>query len=138
MRATPEELILVARSYVGTKFHANARLPGVGLDCIGVIVCAARACGLRHTDMAAYPMRPNGQLTVVLNAQLVRVPDALAGDVLLMSFAGEPHHVALFTGPTIIHAYITVKRCVEQPMVDLWQQRVRGVYRFREFACQAQ
>lgn len=137
MSATPADLIAVARSYINTPFHPNARLPGVGLDCIGVLVCAARACGLSHTDIAAYPLRPNGQLTLALNTQLVRVPDAMAGDVLLMSFSGEPHHVALFTGSSIIHAYITVKRCVEQPMAELWQKRIRGVYRFREFACPA-
>lgn len=137
MTATPADFISAARGYVKTPFHHGGRLPGVGLDCIGVIVCAAATCGLLHSDIEAYPLRPNGQLTLALNTQLVRVPDALAGDVLLMSFSGEPHHVALFTGPTIIHAYITVKRCVEQPMADLWQKRIRGVYRFREFACPA-
>ncbi len=134
MTATPSDVIAAARGSVGTPFHHGGRLPGVGLDCIGVIVCAASACGLLHSDMAAYPLRPNGQLRENLNVQLVEVPYALAGDVLLMSFGGEPHHVALFTGPTIIHAYITVKKCIEQPMADLWNKRVRGVYRFREFA----
>lgn len=138
MTATPADLIAAARSYVGSPFHHGGRLPGVGLDCIGVIVCAASACGLLHCDVEAYPLRPNGQLRMSLDAQLVGVPSALAGDVLLMSFSEEPHHVALFTGPTIIHAYITVKRCVEQPMAELWEKRVRGVYRFREFACPAQ
>lgn len=135
MNATPTHLIQTARGYLNTPFHHQGRLPGVGLDCIGVIVCAAAACGLLHADVAAYPLRPNGQLRMNLDLQLVRVPSALAGDVLLMSFSEEPHHVALFTGDTIIHAYITVKKCVEQPMVPLWQQRVRGVYRFREFSC---
>lgn len=138
MTATPGDLIAVARSYTKTPFHHGGRLPGVGLDCIGVIVCAASACGLLHCDVAAYPLRPNGQLRESLDAQLVAVPDALPGDVLLMSFSEEPHHVALFTGETIIHAYITVRKCVEQPMVELWEKRVRGVYRFREFAWTAQ
>lgn len=134
MNATPADLIAAARGFCGTPFHHAGRLPGVGLDCIGVIVCAAATCGLLHADEEAYPLRPNGQLRLSLDAQLVSVPDAAAGDVLLMSFSGEPHHVALFTGPTIIHAYITVKRCIEQPMAELWHKRTRGVYRFREFA----
>lgn len=132
---TPNHLVIAARSYVGTPFHHGARLPGVGLDCIGVVVCAASACGLPHIDQAAYPLRPNGQLRTALDSQLVRVPSASAGDVLLMSFDGEPHHVALFTGAanTIIHAYATVRKCIEQPMADIWQSRVHGIYRFREF-----
>ena len=138
MIATPADLIKVARTYVKTPFHHQGRLPGIGLDCIGVIVCAAAACGLLHCDVAAYPLRPNGQLLENLNVQLVAVPNRMAGDVLLMSFGGEPHHVALFTGETIIHAYITVKRCIEQPMAELWEKRVRGVFRFKEFVCLTQ
>ena len=129
---TPDKIIDAARSYVDTPFHHGGRLPGVGLDCIGVIVCAARAAGLRHHDVEAYPLRPNGQLTVELNAQLDRVTIALPGDVLQMTFGGEPHHVAIYTGYTLIHAYATVRRCVEQPMALAWWDRVCGIYRFRE------
>lgn len=130
---TPELFIAAARSFVGTPFHPGGRLPGVGLDCIGVGICAARQCGLPHRDVAAYPLRPNGQLTRELDAQLVRVSDARKGDVLLMSFEDEPHHIAIYTGPTIIHAYMSVKKCVEQPMVDYWLEKVRRVYRLKEF-----
>lgn len=129
-----DDFILAARGYVGTKFHHGGRLPGVGLDCIGVLICAAKAAGLPHRDVAAYPLRPNGQLPIELDAQLVRVSVAQAGDVLLMAFDAEPHHVALYTGNTIIHAYATVRRCVEQPMVAAWWQKVRGIYRFKDFA----
>jgi cell wall-associated NlpC family hydrolase len=131
-----QALIEAARGYVGTRFHANARLPGVGLDCIGVIVCAALAAGLKPRDQDAYPMRPNGQLRAQLEAQLLRVTTARPGDVLLMRWRGdvEPHHLALYTGPTLIHAYATVRRCVEQPMVQAWWDCVAGVYRFAEFA----
>ncbi len=134
MTTTPDDLIGAARSYVGTKFHPLGRLPGVGLDCIGVIVCAAIACRLKHTDMAAYPMRPNGQLHIALNVQMLRVATAAPGDVLEMSFGGDPHHVALFTGETLIHAYTAVRKCVEQPMAAAWWRKVRGIYRFRELA----
>lgn len=129
-----DDFILAARSYVSTPFHHGGRLPGVGLDCIGVLVCAAKQVGLPHRDVAAYPLRPNGQLPIELDAQLVRVPVAHPGDVLLMAFDAEPHHVALYTGDTIIHAYASVRRCVEQPMVDAWWSKVHGVYRFKEFA----
>lgn len=134
---TPEDIILAARQTVGTPFHHGGRLPGVGLDCIGVVVCAAAACGLLHRDQAAYPLRPNGQLRISLDAQLVSVPEAMAGDVLLMTFGDEPHHVAIYTGLTLIHAYASVRRCVEQPMVKAWWDRVRGIYRFKELTCQA-
>jgi cell wall-associated NlpC family hydrolase len=129
-----QALIAAARSYEGTRFHANARLPGVGLDCIGVIVCAALAVGLKPRDLDAYPMRPNGQLRTQLDQQLLRVEHAAPGDVLLMRWREdvEPHHVALYAGATLIHAYATVRKCVEQPMVQAWWDCVMGVYRFPE------
>ena len=133
---TAEDFIDAARSYVGSPFHHAGRLPGVGLDCIGVVVCAANACGFAHRDEAAYPLRSNGQLRINIDAQLVRVRDAMAGDVLLMSLGDDEHHVALYTGSTIIHAYAAVRRCVEQPMADIWWPKVRGIYRFRELAAQ--
>ncbi len=40
-----EDFVRVARSYIGTPFHHQGRLPGVGLDCAGVIVCALAECG---------------------------------------------------------------------------------------------
>lgn len=132
-----DDVILAARSYVGTPFHHGGRLPGVGLDCIGVIACAAKEAGIAHRDMLAYPMRPNGQLRTELSAQLDRVESAQPGDVLEMTFGGEPHHVALYTGPTLIHAYATVRRCVEQPMVQIWWDRITGIYRFKEALSQA-
>jgi len=135
---TPQQFIAAARASVGTPFRHEARLPGVGLDCIGVAVCAAIACGLVHRDIKAYPLRPNGQLIRELDAQLVLVAQrsmegARPGDILAMQFEGTPHHIAIYTGATIIHAYIAAHKCVEQPMVDYWRSMVQRVYRFREF-----
>ena len=132
---TPQEFIVAARGYVGTPFHHGGRLPGVGLDCIGVAVCAAAACGLAHRDVSAYPLRPNGQLPRELDAQLVRVRGAWRpGDILAMQFEAEPHHIAIYTGPTIIHAYAKARKCVEQPIVQHWRDMTKRVYRFPEFA----
>lgn len=126
------EISTAALAMVGTPFHAQGRLPGIGLDCIGVVVCVARQVGLPHTDVAAYPMRPNGMLAPLLDAQLVRVYRApREGDVLLMSFAGEPHHVAVMVdGSRIVHAYATVRKCVVQSFTDHWRAKVRAVYEF--------
>ncbi len=126
------EISAAALAMVGTPFHAQGRLPGVGLDCIGVVVCLARHFNLPHTDVAAYPLRPNGMLMPLLDAQLVRVHrEPQEGDVLLMSFAGEPHHVAVMVGGgRIVHAYATVRKCVVQSYTDHWRAKVRAVYQF--------
>lgn len=126
------EISAAALAMVGTPFHAQGRLPGVGLDCIGVVVCIARQLSIPHSDLTAYPMRPNGMLQPLLGAQLVRVHrEPQEGDVLLMSFVGEPHHVAVMVeGDRIVHAYATVRKCVLQSYTDHWRSKVRAVYEF--------
>jgi cell wall-associated NlpC family hydrolase len=126
------EISAAALAMVGTKFHAQGRLPGVGLDCIGVVVCVARQLEIPHWDIPAYSMRPDGQLMPALAAQLERVQgEPQEGDVLLMSFDKEPHHVAIVVdGGRIVHAYSTVRKCVVQEYTDHWRSKVRAVYRF--------
>lgn len=127
-----DDLSDAALSMVGTPFHAQARAPGVGLDCIGVIVCAAMACGFEVKDRTAYPMRPNGELQGELESHLVRVRgEPQKGDVLMMAFDAEPHHVAMVVSyGRIVHAYATVRKCVVQPYTDYWREKTRAVYRF--------
>jgi cell wall-associated NlpC family hydrolase len=129
---TPSEITAAALSMVGTPFHAQGRLPDVGLDCLGVVVCVARICGIPHQDRAAYPMRPNGELMPELDRQFTRVHgEPQESDVLLMAFEGEPHHVAIVISDNrIVHAYSTVRKCVVQTYTDYWRAKVRAVYRF--------
>lgn len=126
------ELTAAALSLVGTPFHAQGRMPQVGLDCIGVIVCVARACGIPVVDRVAYPMRPNGELQGELDARMVRVEgEPQEGDVLMMAFAGEPHHVAmLIADDRIVHGHVRARRCVVQSYTDYWRGVTRAVYRF--------
>lgn len=88
-------------SYVGTPFHHQGRLPGVGLDCPGPIICAARHHGLvaPNFDVTAYSRIPDG---VTLQAHCetymdrVQLDDAQPGDVILAGFRnGPPQHLGV-------------------------------------------
>lgn len=130
-----KKLIAAAESMLGTPFHAQGRMPGIGLDCIGLVVCAARQCGFEPADRAAYPMRPDGTLQPALEVQLVRVYGAPEpGDVLLMVIDGtQPHHVALYAGDDqIIHAHVKARRVVKQDYTQQLRQMVVATYRFPE------
>jgi cell wall-associated NlpC family hydrolase len=131
---TPAQITAAALSMVDTPFHAQGRLPGVGLDCIGVMVCAALACGIPIKDRTDYPLRANGELKKELEARLTRVYGApQEGDILMMRWTGEPHHVAIYISENrIVHAYVGVGKCVVQTYNDYWREKVRGVYRFPE------
>ena len=131
---TPDQITAAALALVGTPFHAQGRAPGVGLDCIGVAVCTALACGVSVQDRIDYPLKPNGELKGELEARLTRVRgEPQEGDLLMMSFDAEPHHVAIFiSGFRIVHAYaaLRVRKVVVQDYTDYWRSKVRAVYRF--------
>ena len=131
---TKTEIEAAALSLLGTPFAANQRAPGVGMDCIGVLVCVARLCGIPHIDRVDYPMQPNGELQQELAARFERVTgEPQVGDVLMMQLErmSEPHHVAiLVSGDRIVHAHNRAGKTVAQTYTRFWHQAVRAVYRF--------
>lgn len=130
-----EEYARVARSYLGTPFHHQGRLPGVGLDCAGVVVCAAREVGLTIEDVFGYARVPSdGTLRTAVAKHAMRVDpeDIRTGDTLLFTFRTEPHHLAVFSDGVMIHAYSPVRKVVENRIDATWRGRLCGVYRIRE------
>jgi cell wall-associated NlpC family hydrolase len=103
--------IAAARSLLGTPYHAKARLPGVGVDCIGVPIVAAWLCGLkpRTFDIQGYHMTPDGSMLPLCDEHMVRVSNPSAGDVIVCSYGATPHHVGVVGdyrhgGLSMIHA----------------------------------
>ena len=133
MARTQQDVVTAARSLVGTPFHHAGRLPGIGIDCIGVAAVTGTLCGFQVDDVLTYPLRPNGMLPPIVAARFVQVTEKQPGDVLLMAFDGlQPHHLAIYTGETIIHAHAKARRCVEQAYDDWWRDRTVAVYRYKE------
>lgn len=130
---TPADFIAAARSYVGVPFHHQGRTRH-GVDCIGLVVCAARDVGLVLADRTDYPRDPNGLLPVEMARQFAAVESAQGGDILLMRFRGEPQHVAILAGTTLIHGYASIGRVVEHGLDAKWRRRIVATYRLKEFA----
>lgn len=132
------EFAAQARAYVGTRYQHQGRLPGVGLDCAGVALCAARAVGYNVADVVGYSMLPDGDtLTRAVGRYCARVPtlDAIeVGDIILFAWDEEPQHVAVVSAmspyPTIVHAHSYARRVVEHILDETWLARARVVYRF--------
>lgn len=135
---TADDIVVAARSCLGTPFAHQGRIKGVALDCAGLAVTVAHEVGAEYTDQQGYGREPhNGQLEAALDAQacLVRVTNASdyqPGDILLMRFASEPQHVAIFTGQGIVHSYESVGMCCEHRLSSTWQARIVRVYRFKD------
>lgn len=136
---TPETIIATARELLDMPFRHQGRAATGKTDCAGVVCHVVASHGLPYADQTDYPRQPGaGRLESALDEQpcLMRVPLAnrQAGDVLLMRFAGDPQHLAIFTGKTIIHAYETVGKVAEHDLDEAWQRRIVRVYRFTESA----
>jgi len=131
---TPEAIIAAARSAIGTPFRHQGREVGKALDCAGLAIHVAAAVGADYQDSLGYAARPSGGLLeAALDAQagLVRVFEVQPGDLLLMRFSGDPQHLALYAGDTIIHAFAAGRKVCEHRLDDVWRARIVRIYRFR-------
>lgn len=128
--------IAYARACLGTPFRHQGRLPGVALDCAGLVLAVAQAVGVEAVDFPGYGRQPfNGQLEAALAAQPCLEPVALAdrqpGDVLLLRIARDPQHLAILGEGTLIHAWADAGQVCEHRLDARWEARIVAVYRFK-------
>ena len=134
---TADDILIAARSFLGTPFRHQGRIPGLALDCAGLVVSVAKEIGADYIDRPGYSRNPSGGLLEsALDDQpcLERVTDRQPGDVLLMRFSGEPQHLAICAGDTIIHSYEAVGKVCEHRLASVWAARIVRVYRFKGLA----
>jgi len=128
-------MIDAVRACIDTPFHHQGRAPGVGLDCIGLVIVALRAACVAVQDRTDYGRRPDGKSLVAAleDHGAVAVNDWQAGDVLLFRYDRQPQHVALATSTdTMIHSFAPAGKVVETLIGDYWKRRLTGVYRFKK------
>ncbi|MCB1955225.1 MAG: C40 family peptidase [Zoogloeaceae bacterium] len=95
------DFLEIARAWEGTPYHDQARLRGVGADCIGFVVGAMQEATGRHI---AAPMTYGRYAVPAVALQLIadsgeadeiKVADASPGDLLYMAIRRNPQHFAL-------------------------------------------
>jgi len=137
-----------ARSWVGTPFHHQAALKGVGCDCAGLVRGVAEACDLapgflqRWRGHSNYGRVPNPRrMERTLRAFLLPVPlaEMRVGDVLWMQWRRDlPMHLGLLAAHegrlTLIHALEDIGRVVEHGLTAEWRCRVVSVWRYPALA----
>lgn len=131
-------LVAQARRYLGVRFAHQGRSKETGVDCLGLLLCAAEDSGLsvRQYDRRDYRAFPDTEmLRVQLDHALDRVDTIQTGDVILFNIEGRPQHLALVSDyPAenvhgVIHAYAPMRKVVEHRLDAMWQQRIEQVYR---------
>jgi cell wall-associated NlpC family hydrolase len=116
-------IVAAARSCVGTRFRPQGRVPGLGLDCVGVVLVAAAAAGVGLAMVPAYALA--GDNVALLDDGLaaagclpVAVP--LSGDILILAPAAARRHLGVVTPGGMVHAHAGLGRVVEGPIDPDW------------------
>lgn len=111
---TRTDIVECAREFLGTPFHHQARLKGVGVDCAGLCIGVARKFGLIDPawDITGYDRNPNGHTLMAACLQQLDPVDwdlMQPGDVIMVRFDTHPQHLGILGdyrhgGLSIIHA----------------------------------
>jgi len=135
MDVRPMNIVVAARTMLGTPFHHQGRAPGAGVDCIGLIVCTAQILELPLEDRTDYAREPSlDKLMKEIQAQFTKVPEGEHqwGDVLVFWVnpkSKHPQHIAFLTDKGMLHTWAGVGRVVEHHFTDRWRKRLVGIYR---------
>jgi len=137
------DVVTEAREWLGTRWHHQASVKGVGTDCVGLVGGVALALGIPGSDewrtnaaLHNYGRQPSAELLEAAAERLlnpIAFADAVAGDIVLFRFNGDPTHFAILTrtDPAVmIHAYAQARRVVENRLDDLWRSRVVRAYSY--------
>lgn len=139
-----DAIIDEAREWLGTRFHHQAALKGVGCDCAGLVRGVGAAVGVlaisdeRWAVYAAYGRAPHPErMRAALNEFMVAIDpqEARVGDVCWMHWRPDlPMHLAILSGmlgrATIIHALADNEKVVEHGFEKEWQDRVTSWWRY--------
>ncbi len=104
MTEIPGRMVAAARACMGTKWVHQGRVPGIALDCIGLLLEALKGGGLDVapyvTDMPTYGTLPSHRgLLKTFQRLLLPVPEAekQVGDFAIMTVRSYPMHCGMLT-----------------------------------------
>lgn len=141
------EIMQIARRWVGTPYQHQARVEGVGVDCVNFVLAVGIEAGVIADDpekfapFSGYARVPNPRHMVAgMDSHFKKLPGlniSLPGDIVWLAWRKDlPMHVALLGAVgervTLIHAYSGTGKVVEHGLDKIWLDRIHSVYRFPE------
>ena len=136
--------VTAARSYEGVPWRHLGR-SRTGVDCIGLVLLAAREAGIELPDPAPYAREPQGtRLLEGILAHTTRVAEAAPGDVLLFRLGLYGGHVGIASThptwgvPACLHAYAPRRQVVEQPIDAELRAALLGAFRLPSLSISAE
>ena len=138
--AAPDRVIAAARNWLGTPYHDQASLRGVGCDCLGL----ARGVWREVVGEEPFPIPPYSRdwgetgcrevLAEGARQMMIELPVADAGSGSLVLFrmrtGAIAKHVGILTAPDrFIHAYERLG-VIEEPLTSAWRRRIAFAFLF--------
>lgn len=144
---TRADVIQQGRSYLKTPFQHQARVQGLGLDCVGIVLCVGDDLGL--ADVHGRPFKrhqyPKYELTSIggfvlaeCKRRLIEKPvtSLAAGDLVVMKVPDVPCHAGIVTSINgalyLLHAYNApgVMKVIEHVLDKAWRRRIVAAFQF--------
>lgn len=134
------DLESAARAWLGVPWRHLGR-SRAGVDCIGLVLLSAAACGLALEDPAPYPREPQGRRLVdAAERHGRRLAEPEPGAVVLFRYGPYAGHAGIAAtcprrgSPTLIHAYAPHRVVCEHAipadmraaMVGAWRLHLEG------------
>lgn len=138
------DIVVLARSWLGTPYHHQASLKGVGCDCLGLVRGVyAEAFGCAPEQPPPYSRdwaESTGRETMIEAAARHLIPidpgEAQPGDILIFRLrpGAVAKHSAILTGENrMIHAVEGAPVC-EINIAPWWRRRIAAAFRFPDKA----
>jgi NlpC/P60 family putative phage cell wall peptidase len=129
------EIVAAAREYLNTPYQHQARVKGVGVDCIGLCFAVCWDLGIEVPDFTNYSEIPAGNLLLDKIAEFCEPTDSPEpGDILVFLLEKDPQHVAILSEKdgreTMIHAYMGCSSVKEHTYSDWWKERLVQAFKF--------
>lgn len=118
---TGDDLARAALALVGAPFRLHGRDPMTGLDCVGVVEAACRACGCHAVLPRDYTLRSRRTAAPAAHAARLGLAPATEpiepGDVVMVRIGACQHHLAIAAAPgRFVHAHAGLRRIVAGPL----------------------
>ena len=131
-------VIAAARGWLGTPYHDQASLKGVGCDCLGLVrgvwreVVGPEPMGLPPYSRAWDEVAPRDRLIEAARACMIPASDAAPGPGAVLIFrmrrrAAAKHMGILTETGSLIHSYERLGVC-EVPLDRAWARRIAAAF----------